>query len=114
MKGKMKSYAHPIGDSEDADGKKVWCHEHKTAPNIEQAQKDAEELFPEDPPHAREVSMSRTDEWTTARLFSWLAEAKSWKTTTPCRSWLVNSLKITEKRIDEDPLGVYEEVSKMI
>uniref|UniRef100_A0A6M3KSV1 Putative Erf family protein n=1 Tax=viral metagenome TaxID=1070528 RepID=A0A6M3KSV1_9ZZZZ len=28
MKGKMKSYAHPIEGSEDADGKKIWCHEH--------------------------------------------------------------------------------------
>jgi len=27
LKGKMINYAHPIEGSDDADGKKVWCHE---------------------------------------------------------------------------------------
>jgi len=43
MKGKMKSYAHPIEGTDPA----VWCHEHKEKP------KPDADLFPEDPPHAR-------------------------------------------------------------
>jgi len=36
MRGKMKSYAHPIEGSTDADGKQVWCYEHKTSPEPSQ------------------------------------------------------------------------------
>jgi len=46
-KGKMKSYAHPIGDTGE------WCHE-STNPNIEQAKKDTDDLWPEQSPTPQE------------------------------------------------------------
>ena len=39
-KGKMRSYAHPIDGSEDADGKKLWCYEHTTKPQTTDAPVD--------------------------------------------------------------------------
>jgi len=60
-KGKMKSYAHPIEGTATADSVE-WCHEHKEkpaqesstaqktdtpGPDLEQAERDSEELFPE-------------------------------------------------------------------
>ena len=48
--------------------------------------------------------------FTTEDLFSRIAEAKAWKSTKTCRSWLVNSLKIEESRIGSDPAGVWAEI----
>ena len=56
MRGKMKSYGHPIEGSDDADGKKVWCHEHKAEPDTLQAERDSENFFPSDPKHAAEAA----------------------------------------------------------
>ncbi len=50
---------------------------------------------------------------TTVQLFEKIAVNKSWKTSQPIRSWLVNKLKIAEDRIDNDPQGVWEEVAKL-
>ena len=59
MRGKMKSYAHPIDGSEDADGKKVWCYESTV--NVVQAEKD-KEAWPEDPPNAASVAVKNEPE----------------------------------------------------
>lgn len=40
LKGKMKSYAHPIGDTEE------WCHEHA---DIVQAEKEIDDFYPVQP-----------------------------------------------------------------
>lgn len=62
-KGKMKSYAHPIGDSGE------WCHEHtnKTAtpkkePDHKQAEKDKADYWPKPPPEDTQSDSSTTEE----------------------------------------------------
>jgi len=50
-KGKMTSYAHPIEGTEPTE----WCYE-PSKKKKKQAEQDAEELFPEDPPNAKAAS----------------------------------------------------------
>jgi len=57
----MRSYGHPIEGVVNEKGKQVWCHEHENKPKVEpdvaQAEKDTEELFPPDPKHAAEAAV---------------------------------------------------------
>ncbi len=47
-------------------------------------------------------------------LFFLVAEAKAWKNTKPVLSWLTGPCHITEDRINNDPAGVWAEVSQLI
>lgn len=106
----------------------------------EQAEKDADNLFHEDPPHAKEAvaeakkaEKPKTDRRLTAakakamqdarakgipatveELYAWVAEMMKWKDGKPARSWLVNKCKITEDMIDKDPTAAYHEAKALM
>jgi len=109
-RGRMKSYAHPIGDTGE------WCHEHK-----EQAEtpptEPIEKIFPDEtPPDASTAEKTTPDEGTapnaTDELLSKVAEAKGYKNYKTARSYLVNSLKIEDSRINTEPATVWEEIKE--
>jgi len=95
MKGKMKSYAHPIGDTGE------WCHEHKVKP---------EEQAPQEPEIVSGESETPPDPNATEELLDKVVVAKGFKQTKTARSWIVKSCGIEESRIDSEPEKVWEEI----
>jgi len=96
MKGKMKSYAHPVKDANGNDTGE-WCHEHKEQPASikepepeptvkipEQVEKLAEELWPPDP----EPQYDFNPEWLLDSL-----KQLNWKEDT-IKSYLKNVYKV--------------------
>jgi len=87
--------------------------EPRVKPDIEQAEKDAKELWPEDVSEVKpepEVEKQSGNPMTREELYDWVATAKGWKSAKTARQYLVNALKIEESRIDKDPGGVYKEI----
>jgi len=74
MKGKMKSYAHPIEGTDPVE----WCHEHKPTekPNKDtQAEKDLSTVFPEtEPSEASPLDETKVTEEDLAQLNKLMAE----------------------------------------
>jgi len=110
MRGKMKSFAHPIGDTGE------WCHEHKEDPAKKSGQ-EATDAWLDDPPQAKSVSVGDIpkDSLEIQRddMFNYIAEKKGWKNTKTARSWIVNACKIEDKRIDTEPQKVLQEVKEL-
>ena len=82
------------------------------APDLEQAKRDSEELFPEGGTKglsAEKGGIPKTRE----QLFNWVAKHAKHKDTKFTRSYLVNKFKIPEKRINEDIPSVYYEVKEL-
>ena len=120
-KGKMKSYAHPLDTGQ-------WCYEHskdkqtptgeqkptpspEITPDLEQAEQDTKDLWPEQPPEERKEDVIPK---TLSELYILMAEAMGWRDTKTARSWLVNKCKIPEDRIIDEPNAVhrlYDEVA---
>lgn len=69
--------------------------------------KAVEELFPE------EEKPQGTVPQTTEELLVWIMEKMNWKSSTPAKSFIVNKCKISEEKIESDPLGVYYEVKAL-
>ncbi len=73
MKGKMKSYAHPIEGTEPVE----WCHEHKpkekTAEDV-QAETDLVHMYPETKPGASPLDETPVTEVDLAQLNKLMAE----------------------------------------
>jgi hypothetical protein len=63
---------------------------------------------------AKAAKATASPKMTPEELLARVAEVKGWKSDKPARSFLVNVFKIDEKRINEDPGGVYEEVKEML
>jgi len=84
----------------------------KTKPTPGEADKSANEPLGDS--KSQEQSLDEQIPKTKEELFAWLAEAKSWKSTAPATSFLVNKCKITEERIENNPAGVYQEVKDLV
>ncbi len=111
----------PEGKLKDVyDAALDWAMAHFKG--TKQTEKDAEELWPKNPPHTEAVRVAKlveqqesTDEIKTqiADLLTFVAEKKGWKSPTSARTvrtWLVNACKIPEDLIDTNPQGVYEQL----
>ena len=105
-RGKMKVYAHPIGDT----GK--WCSEQKEqpkAPDIKQAEKDIEELFGDGEIKPPPKPSSPQEE-----LYDWIAGNMKWANSRSVRSWIINKCQISEQRILDEPEKVKKEVAELM
>lgn len=85
------------------------------APNIEQAEHDSKELFPEGGSKGLGTKepkgkIPKTQE----QLFNYVAKHAKHRDTKFTKSFIINKFKIPEKRIDEDILGVYYEVKELM
>lgn len=128
MKGKMKSYAHPINGTEPVE----WCHEHTKdkkdiAPMLESqeviSKSPKEEVLPEDTSQTTAIAEPMTSEAepqakngvprTTDQLLTWIATNMNWKSAKPARSWAVNKCKIPEEKMDSDPEWCYKEICQL-
>lgn len=105
------------GPSSKKQSKGKASESAKKPPDIEKAEKDAKDGWPEDPVHAREAAVKSETNGipkTTEDLYAWAAKMMKWKDTKPVRSWLVNKVKIEEARIDSDPEGCYHETKELM
>ena len=109
-RGKMKWYAHKIGDTDK------WCSEEqakKAAAPAKPAETAAEQVTKaaEQPAEAGE----QVDETVSKRedLFQWIADKMNWPNSDPVRTWLINACKIEPERIDAEPEAVYREVCQL-
>ncbi len=88
-KGRMKAYAHPLGDTGE------WCHEHIVV-----------EVKPADvntPPANGKVE----------EVLQYVADQMKFANTGTAKLWLVNSMNIEKERINSDPEGVLKEVADL-
>jgi len=98
------------------------------APDLEQAERDSEELFPKGgskgsslsadntvilTPPKEEVAIPTKIPKTQEQLFNYVAKHAKHKDTKFTKSYLINKFKIPEKRINEDIPSVYYEVKQL-
>ncbi len=92
-KGRMKAYAHPLGDTGE------WCHEHKEKPIVV----EVEPAGVKTPPANGKVE----------EILQYVADQMKFANTGTAKLWLVNSMNIEEERINSDPEGVLKEVADL-
>lgn len=98
-KGKMKWWAHKI------EGSDKWCSE-EAAKKI----KEEPEVSPDVETTPKDEMPESEGDFTPQDLYDWVAQKKNWKNSAPVRSYLINSLKISGEKIDNDPMGCKEEI----
>ena len=118
MKGKMKSHAHPIDGSDDADGKKVWCYEHKAPESHEKAPekektKDSTSKPKPQPESKTDGEPAQPEDNPTATLLRVVMENMSFPKEINARNWLKDVCKIDPARIDNDAEAVLKEVKEL-
>ena len=104
-KGKMKSYAHPIGDTGE------WCHEHRAKPE-EQSPQEPEIVSgePETPPTptATEEQTEPTIK-TIQALLNWVASHGKQYT----RTWILKNFSFDEQKMRDNPHECYLEIKEL-
>ena len=101
LRGKMKSYAHPIGDTGE------WCHEHKQKAVAKAKGTTQEEMqTSESTEQTREPSARDL-------VFAKIMERMEFTTIKTVRSWLINVCKIAVEKLDSDDLSWYEDVKQL-
>ncbi len=79
---------------------------------ISNTEQDIAELWgsQESTPPVKQVKKSMT----TVELLTWVTDMKGFGAHKTARTWLVNTLKIDEKRIDSEPEKVYQEIKDKV
>lgn len=121
MRGKMKSFAHPIQGTEPAE----WCHESTEAEVTgKSAEKspEAKEPAPAKPPETvQEATKSKTTgekppdgTMSKIELLAFVQKEKGFRTDKTATEWLTNVCHIEASRITSEPGKVYEEVQELL
>ena len=95
MKGKMKSFAHPIKDASGKDTGK-WCHEHKETPAKMATTSKSEPL---EQPTSAEGRVEQKEGVTVD--MDWLRESLEQLSWVDCGKYLASKYKVGGKRVSE-------------